>query len=131
MIGRLRSVYDAAPREAVGQLRKLIGMIGNVEGNLGGNALEAGDVQVAEKRFENAMPCYIEIQAGERIAQTLANLALATSRQNELEKACKYWKESISVYGQLKDHDAGGLNEIRWDAAITRLQQDMEDAGYS
>lgn len=129
MIGRLRGVYDVDPREAVGQLRKLVGMIGNVEGNLGSSALEAGEFNVAEKRFENAMPCYIEIRDGERIAQTLTNLALATKKQQDLEKACKYWKESISVYKQLKEHDAGGLNEIRWDAAILRLQQDMESAG--
>ena len=131
MIGRLRSVYDADPREAVGQLRKLVGMIGNVEGNLGSNALEAGEFQVAEKRFENAMPCYIEIQDGERIAQTLANLALATKKQEDLEKACKYWKESIYVYKQLKEHDADGLKEIRWNAAISLVQQDMEEAGCS
>lgn len=129
MIGGLRSVYDADPREAAGQMRKLIQMCGNVEANLGTNALEGGDYEVAEKRFENAMPSYLSINDGERIAQTLTNLALTANRQNELEKACKYWKESISVYGQLKEHDAGDLNEIRWDAAITRLQQDMEDAG--
>ncbi|MDX2277638.1 MAG: ATP-binding protein [Hyphomonadaceae bacterium] len=125
MIGRLRSVYDVDPRKAVEEMRTWTGLVGNVEANLGRNALEAGELDVAEWRYEYAMACFVGIQFGERVAQTLAQLALVAEKKADLAKALKCYQESLSVYRQIKEQNAGAWispSGISWDAEILGLE---------
>jgi tetratricopeptide (TPR) repeat protein len=126
---KLASVFDRDPDEAVRQFRQLIRMVGNIEGNLGNNALDAGEFEKAEARYKNALANYADLNDGPSIALTLANVAVVAQRRGDLETACDYWRQSISVYKKLKEVHSGDVRETRWNDEIKALEKIMKESG--
>lgn len=121
-------LFDRDPDEAVRQFRQLVRMIGNIEGNLGNNALVAGEFEKAEARFKNALANYADLHDGPSIALTLRNLAAVAQRRGDLQTACDYWRQSISVYKKLKEVHSGEVIETRWDNSIQEVETTMSHA---
>lgn len=125
---RLSPAFDEDPDHAVGQFRKLVRLVGNIEGNLGHNLLEAGEIEKAEARFKHAMESYVDLNDGPNIALTFNNLAATAKRRGDTKTACDYWRRSISVYEKLKEVDSNSSDgrDILWINAIRELQEIME-----
>lgn len=126
---KLAPIFDRDPDEAVRRFRQLIRMAGNIEGNLGNNALDAGEFEKAEARYKNALANYADLNDGPSIALTLANLAVVAQRRGDLETACDYWRQSISVYKKLKEVHSGDVRETRWNDEIQALEKMLKESG--
>lgn len=126
---RLASLFDRDPDEAVRRFRQLVQMVGNIEGNLGHNALIAGEFVLAEDRFKYALTNFSDLNDGPNIAMTLTNLATVAKRRGDNAKACDYWRQSLSVCKKLKVVHAGKITELRWENAIQDLESVMETSG--
>jgi tetratricopeptide (TPR) repeat protein len=126
---RLASLFDRDPDEAVRQFRQLVRMVGNIEANLGHNALIADEFEKAEDRFKYALTNFSDLNDGPNIAMTLTNLATVAKRSGDNAKACDYWRQSLSVCKKLKAVHAGEVTELRWENAIQDLESVMETSG--
>lgn len=122
---RLAPLFDQEPDEAVGQFRKLVGMVGNIEGNLGHNALQAADFDKAEARFKYALENFADLNDGPNIAMSLSNLASVAKQRGDRKTAYDYWRQSLSVYEKLKEVDSGKVEGVRWNNAINELHREM------
>jgi len=125
----LAPLFDREPDEAVRQFRQLVRMGANIEGNLGNKALGAGEFEDAEARYKYALASYTDLNDGPSIARTLTNLAAVAHRRGDIDTACDYWRQSISVYKKLKDLHSGEIIEQRWENAIQELETLMGVSG--
>ena len=119
---QLSGLFDRSPDEAVAQSRKLMMLVGNIEGNLGMNLLDAGKLDKAEKRFQYAMESYSELNDGPKIAQTYTNLGEIAKRRGQTVTACDWWSRGISVYEKLIEVDNKDGMDILWQNAIRELE---------
>lgn len=126
---RLAALFDEDADEAVRQFRQLVRMVGNIEGNLGHNALNAGDFFEAEDRFKYALTNFADLNDAPNIALTLTNLATVAKRCGDNAKAREYWRQSITVYKKLKEVHSGDVRETRWNDEIEALEKMMKESG--
>ncbi|GEM_PF-3259650 len=126
---RLEPLFDRNPEEAVRQFRMLKRMVGNIEGNLGDNALKAGEFDNANDRFKYALESFTDLNDGPNIALTFGNLAAVAKSRGDIALACSYWRQGLSVYEKLKVIDSGKAIEGRWSEAIAELHQAIEETG--
>ncbi len=126
---QLSALFSQNPNEAVAQARKIMRLVGNIEGNLGMNLLQAGELDKAEKRFQYAMESYSDLNDGPNIAQTYANFGEIAKRRGQTKVACDWWSRSISVYEKLKDVDNKDGRDILWQNAIRGLEGAIRKSG--
>ncbi|HBP87534.1 MAG TPA: tetratricopeptide repeat protein [Nitrospirales bacterium] len=125
---RFASTFDKDSEGVVRQFRRLVQIIGNIEGNLGNIALSDGEFEKAKERYENAITSYADLNDGPSIAMTLKNLGAVAKGRGDRDASCDYWRQSISVYEKLKVVDSGKINEACWENAIQELQQAIKES---
>ena len=91
--------------------------LGNLNLDIGLQQRSTGDLQTAEKSFQNALKIFsnlpIDLKTQSALANTLWNIASLQTAQNNLDSSLEYYQKALEIYQQLAIDEPSNKRHLR------------------